>query len=63
MRFRDHWTKLSQKGKPGRDKIAKEIRDLIRKMSRSLSDFGVRSEISEKYSPFFRSFEANSVTI
>jgi putative transposase len=24
-RFRDHWTKLSRKSKPGRDKVAKEI--------------------------------------
>ena len=32
-RFRDHWTKLSKHGKPGRPLIPKEIRDLIRKMS------------------------------
>ncbi len=31
--------------------------------TRSLSDFGVRSEASEKYSPFFRSFEENSMSI
>jgi hypothetical protein len=31
-RFREHWAKLSQ-GKPGRPKVEKEIRDLIRKMS------------------------------
>ena len=34
-RFRDHWTRLSRRGKPGRPPIAQEIRDLIRKMSRS----------------------------
>ncbi len=32
-RFRDHWTKLSMLSEPGRPPVAKEIRDLIRKMS------------------------------
>ena len=32
-RFRDHWTRLSRHGKVGRPAVAKEIRDLIRKMS------------------------------
>ncbi len=32
-RFRDHWTRLSRRGKPGRPRVAKEIRDLIRRMS------------------------------
>ena len=32
-RFRDHWTKLSRHGKPGRPPVPKEIIDLIRKMS------------------------------
>ena len=29
-RFRDHWAKLSQRQKPGRPRIAKKIRELIR---------------------------------
>jgi hypothetical protein len=32
-RFRDHWRKLCQSGKPGRPPIVREIRDLIRRMS------------------------------
>jgi hypothetical protein len=32
-RSRDHWTKLSKHGKPGRPLVSKEIRVLIRKMS------------------------------
>lgn len=32
-RFRDHWRKLSQSGKPGRPAIPQEVRDLIRQMS------------------------------
>ena len=32
-RFRDHWTRLSRRGKPGRPPIAKEVRNLIRRMS------------------------------
>jgi putative transposase len=32
-RFRDHWAKLSNHGKPGRPPVSKEIIDLIRKMS------------------------------
>jgi putative transposase len=31
-RFRDHWRRLSQQGKPGRLVIAKEVRDLIQAM-------------------------------
>jgi hypothetical protein len=30
QRFRDYWRRLSQRGKPGRPAISKEIRDLIR---------------------------------
>jgi putative transposase len=30
--FRDHWRRLSQRGKPGRPMIAKEVRTLIRDM-------------------------------
>jgi putative transposase len=32
QRFRDHWRGLSQRGKPGRPAIAKEVRTLIRDM-------------------------------
>ena len=32
-RFRDHWTKLSRYGEPGRPSVPKEIIELIRKMS------------------------------
>ena len=32
-KFREYWTKLSRSGKPGRPKVAKEVRDLIRRMS------------------------------
>ena len=32
-RFRDYWSRLSRNGKPGRPKIPKELRDLIRDMS------------------------------
>lgn len=39
-RFRDHWTRLSRQGKPGRPPVAKEIRDLIRQMSDSNPGWG-----------------------
>ncbi len=32
-RFREHWTRLSRRGRPGRPRVAREIRDLIRRMS------------------------------
>ena len=32
-KFRRHWTRLSHRGKPGRPRVAKEVRDLIRRMS------------------------------
>jgi hypothetical protein len=32
QRFRDHWRRLSQQGKPGRPAIAKEVQALIRTM-------------------------------
>jgi hypothetical protein len=32
-RFRDHWRRLSHSGKPGRPTVARELRDLIRRMS------------------------------
>jgi hypothetical protein len=34
-RFRDHWSRLSRRGKAGRPAISKEVRDLIRKMSQA----------------------------
>jgi hypothetical protein len=34
-RFRDHWTRLSQSGKPGRTIVAREIRELIRRISKA----------------------------
>ena len=39
-RFRDHWTRLSRKGKPGRPRIAKDVRDLIRRMSTANPTWG-----------------------
>ena len=47
-RFRDHWTRLSRRGRPGRPTIAQEVRDLVRKMSRSNPSWGsprIRSEL------------------
>jgi putative transposase len=35
QRFRDHWRRLSQSGKPGRPAVAREVRDLIRDMSQA----------------------------
>jgi putative transposase len=32
-KFREHWTKLSQSGRPGRPVVSREVRDLIRRMS------------------------------
>ena len=34
-RFRDHWTRLSRQGKPGRPQVPREVRELIRTMSRA----------------------------
>lgn len=39
-RFREHWRRLSPSGKPGRPTVAKEIRDLIRKMSQANPTWG-----------------------
>ena len=39
-RFRDHWRRLSQQGKPGRPAIAKEVRALIRDMWRANPTWG-----------------------
>ncbi len=39
-RFRDHWRRLSQGGTPGRPAITKELRELIRRMSRANPTWG-----------------------
>ena len=39
-RFRDHWTKPSKQGSPGRPPVSKEIRALIRKMSQAKTGWG-----------------------
>jgi putative transposase len=42
-RFRDHWRRLSQPGKPGRPVIAEDVRDLIRQMWRE-PDLGLSTD-------------------
>ena len=39
-RFRDHWAKLSKRGRPGRPPVPKQIRALIRKMSEANVGWG-----------------------
>jgi putative transposase len=39
-RFRDHWRRLSQSGKPGRPAIAQEVRELIQDMWQSNPTWG-----------------------
>jgi transposase InsO family protein len=39
-RFRDHWRRLSQSGKPGRPAIAKEVRELIQDLWQSNPTWG-----------------------
>jgi len=39
-RFREHWARLSQHDTPGRPRLAKEFRDLIRTMSRANPTWG-----------------------
>jgi len=39
-RFRDHWRRLSQSGKSGRPMVSKEIRVLIRRISKANSGWG-----------------------
>jgi len=39
-RFRDHWRRKSQGGRPGRPRIAPELRELIRRISRANSAWG-----------------------
>jgi putative transposase len=40
QRFREHWTRLSHQGQRGRPLVAKEIRDLIRKVSAANPTWG-----------------------
>jgi hypothetical protein len=46
-RFQDHWRRLSQAGKPGRPAIAKEVRALIRNMSRTNPLWGAPRIVGE----------------
>jgi hypothetical protein len=39
-RFRDHWSKLSQRGKPGRPSVPQEVTALIRKISSANARWG-----------------------
>jgi putative transposase len=47
QRFRNHWRRLSQRGKPGRPAIAKEVRDLIRTMWQSNPTWGAPRIVGE----------------
>jgi hypothetical protein len=46
-RFRDHWRRLSQQGKPGRPAIAKDVRDLIRTMWQANPTWGAPRIVGE----------------
>ncbi len=47
-KFKEHWRKLSQRGRrPGRPKIAKEVRELIRNMSQANTFWGSPRIIGE----------------
>ena len=46
-RFRDHWRRLSQRGTPGRPAIAKDVRDLIRRMWRANPTWGSTRIVGE----------------
>jgi putative transposase len=46
-RFRDHWRRLSQQGKPGRPTIAKDVRDLIRTMWQANPTWGAPRIVGE----------------
>ena len=45
--FRDHWRRLSQRGKPGRPTISKEVRELIRDMWRANPIWGAPRIVGE----------------
>jgi len=42
-RFRDHWRRMSQSGTPGRPALTKELRELIRRMSRANPTWAARA--------------------
>jgi putative transposase len=46
-RFRDHWTRLSRSGKPGRPVISEEIRELIRQVSGAYPLWGTPRIVGE----------------
>jgi len=46
-RFRDHWSRLSRRGKPGRPPISREVRDLIRRMSQANPVWGSPQIVGE----------------
>jgi hypothetical protein len=49
-RFKEHWTRLCQAGMPGRPQIPKEIKELIRMMSRMNPTWGsprIRGELAK----------------
>jgi putative transposase len=46
-RFRDHWRRLSQQGKPGRPTIAKDVRNLIRTMWQANPTWGAPRIVGE----------------
>jgi transposase InsO family protein len=48
-RFRDYWGALSQGGRPGRPKIAPELRQLIKRMWRSNPTWGSPRIVAELY--------------
>jgi putative transposase len=47
QRFRDHWRRPSQQGRPGRPTIAKAVRELIRNMSRANPTWGAPRILGE----------------
>jgi hypothetical protein len=48
QRFRDHWRRLSQQGKPGRPAVAKEVRTLIRAMWQANPMWGSPRMVGER---------------
>ena len=51
QRFRDHWRRLSQQGKPGRPAIVKEMRELIQDMWKSNPTWGSPRIVGELHKP------------
>jgi len=46
-KFREHWRRLIRSGKPGRPAVAREVRDLIRRMSRANPLWGAPHIVGE----------------